>query len=424
MKDETGEKCCVREARHLPKRPRLSANSPDAGHLQFGHHGALLRTSVPAIAFLMVLCSMGPAANACAIPVFRYALEHWQSDLFEADVFHRGPLSAADRTVVSALEDRSLVNGGSVNLEVVPCDVDGVLADDLQQVWSGLDDPPLPYLVVRAPGGRGGSPIVWKGLLADVPSTWGDSSVEREVQRRILAGDAIVWVVLTGEDAAVAEQLAKTIEDAFPALVENIPLPPGIGLPGSQLLSSIPLEIRFSVLTIARNEAADTWLRRSALAMSREAVADRETLVLPIFGRGRALASLKPTEVDADSLEELSRFLCGACSCQAKELNPGFDLLLSIHWDEQLFDPDATPIQEPDQQTEAAATREPEFVPIPAGNASSKITAITAAPSRPANDQPAPSNRAAPPQDPLLLWGSIVVVLAVYLWRRGRRNID
>ena len=46
-------------------------------------------------------------------------------------------------------------------------------------------------------------------------------------------------------------------------------------------------------------------------------------LVFPIFGRGRVLGGL---EVKAKEIEEAARFLCGACSCQVKELNPGVDL--------------------------------------------------------------------------------------------------
>lgn len=421
MNGAKGMTCDVLEARNLPRLPRLSAGSPAAGLSPIVPRGTLRRTSGLAAASLLVLFGLPISAGACAIPVFRYALERWQSDLFEVDVFHCGPMSAADRAALSKLEDLSLVNGGLVNLEVVACDVAAVLDDDLQQLWHGLADPALPYVVVRAPGGREGSPIVWKGGLADVPSTWGETPVEQELQRRILAGDSIVWVVLAGDDAAVAERLAKTIADALPTLVESIPLPPGIGLPGSQLMSSIPLEIRFSVLTVTHEDAANTWLRRSAIARSREPVGDGETLALPVFGRGRALAALKPSEVDFESLAELTRFLCGACSCQAKELNPGFDLLLSIDWDRQLFDPETQPIS---ASAQTAAPRELELVPIPPGNTMASNTDSIATQLPPVSEDAASAGTKTAKQDQRLLWGGVIVVLAVYLWRRGRRRAD
>src|SRR5262249_42605094 len=54
----------------------------------------------------------------------------------------------------------------------------------------------------------------------------------------------------------------------------------------------------------------------------------------PIFGRGRALCSLEGKALAAKDIEEAARFLCGACSCQVKELNPGVDLLIAADWDE------------------------------------------------------------------------------------------
>lgn len=379
-------------------------------------------TSIRTMAvWIAVALGLGEPASACAIPVFRYALERWQSDLFEVDVFHRGPLSPMDRAAVSALEDHSTTNGGNVNLEVVLCDIETTLAEDLQTVWMGLAEPSAPYAVVRAPGGRSGSPVIWKGPLANIPQSWGDTSTERELQRRLLAGDSIVWVVLAGQNATDSDQVTKTMLGQFPTLAEEIPLPPGIGLPGSQLMSAIPLEMRFSAMNVSYHDAAATWLRRCAMAMSRAPVTAADTLVLPVFGRGRALTPLKPEDVDAESLEELSRFLCGACSCQVKELNPGFDLLLAINWDEQLFDPNATPITSPSEKAASPASDEPELVSIPQGMNSQENVET------PAID-PAPTQTVATtekewqyklflPSTGLLL----IITIAVLRWNRGRR---
>lgn len=383
------------------------------------------RTSIIIVrlAVLAALIAATPVTGAaCAIPVFRYALERWPSDLFEVDVFHHGPLSAADAALVSSLEDRSLVNGGTVNLEVVRCDVDGNLDADLREVWDALDNPPLPYVVVRAPGGRNGSPLIGKGPLAELPSSWGDANAERELLRRILAGDSIVWVVLTGRDTSAAEATAKQIEANFTTLVDNIPLPPGIGLPGSHLMASIPLEIRFSVLRVPHDDLATGWLRKTAMAMSQEPITDDDTLILPVFGRGRALPPLKPADVDADSMEELSRFLCGACSCQVKELNPGFDLLVSINWDEQLFDPDAPPLPSSASRDAAVTSTEPEMVAIPVG------TSTPVEPLQPVAAEQAPSadtdrgqpSDVRPRVDAIALSLGILVTVAVFVFRRRR----
>ena len=37
-----------------------------------------------------------------------------------------------------------------------------------------------------------------------------------------------------------------------------------------------------------------------------------------------------------DFIEEVTHFLLGSCSCEVKAQNPGWDLLLSVDWDDAL----------------------------------------------------------------------------------------
>ena len=45
---------------------------------------------------LIIVLSLGfsSAAQACSVPVFRYALERWPADAYRLVIFHNGPLSA------------------------------------------------------------------------------------------------------------------------------------------------------------------------------------------------------------------------------------------------------------------------------------------------------------------------------------------
>ena len=43
-------------------------------------------------------------ADACAIPVFRYALERWEPYPYEAIIFHKEPLGVAATNAFNALE--------------------------------------------------------------------------------------------------------------------------------------------------------------------------------------------------------------------------------------------------------------------------------------------------------------------------------
>jgi len=218
------------------------------------------------------------------------------------------------------------------------------------------------------------------------------------------------------------------LTEQFPTLMEEIELPAGVGLPGSELLARIPLGVRFSLLEVA----ADSGLRRTAVARSAQPVDEQTTLVVPVFGRGRGAQVLTAEELDADVIADLSRFLCGACSCQVKQLNPGFDLLLPVSWDERLYGDDVPA----EVLADATATNadEPTLVAIPAGPA--KVTSMEARPATAADEA---ANRAAaqtettpsPVQvknDWYLLGTCVLIVGLVYVWRRqaswSRRNSE
>ncbi len=37
--------------------------------------------------------------------------------------------------------------------------------------------------------------------------------------------------------------------------------------------------------------------------------------------------------INAETIQDAAKFLCGACSCLVKRLNPGVDLLMAADWD-------------------------------------------------------------------------------------------
>jgi hypothetical protein len=292
----------------------------------------------------------------------------------------------------------------------------------------------LPHVVLRCPGGRQGSPIVWAGPLAEVEQVLAVSRPEQELARRLLSGEAVVWLVLRGSDAERANGATKLVKEQLPTLMNEIELPAGVGLPGSELLSRIPLEVRFSVLEVPAKEAANSLLRRTAIARSREPVDAATTLIVPVFGRGRAVQVLTLDELDADVIADSSRFLCGACSCQVKQLNPGFDLLLPVAWEERLYGEEVPAEVVADATT--ATAKDPTYVAIPDGpQPSAEVATMSARPATPADEA---ANRAAEPSPPprtssepattdwYLLGACVLMVGALYAWRRqaawSRRN--
>jgi hypothetical protein len=90
-------------------------------------------------------------------------------------------------------------------------------------------------------------------------------------------------------------------------------------------------------------------------------------VVVPVIGRGRAVGALAGDALKADAVADLAEFVTGSCSCEVKELNPGFDLLVSADW-EALLDlggPAEPPLQIPAPVLPPPRPREPEPAPLP-----------------------------------------------------------
>ena len=316
----------------------------------------------------IVLCTA--VASACNIPVFRFALERWKPDSCEVVVFHSGPLLIEDETTVHELESASLARDGLANLNVIRCDLSNNRDEELNNLWLTVREKvgaKLPMLVARSLKGRGKTINHWYGSLPEA-RTDGliESPIRSELTKRLQSGDAIVWLVLKSSEekktAAVRDLLKKQCDE----LPRKLELPEGIGLPGSELYSEVPLLLQFSVLEVDPSDPKEQYLVRQLQGFHADATIDGEPLIVPIFGRGRALEVIPASQLNADLVHDLTEFLCGACSCQVKEQNPGFDLLLSTNWNEALFGDDSEG-PPPEAASGNGQKKGAELIPIPSG---------------------------------------------------------
>ena len=287
---------------------------------------------------ILLTFAIASTAYACNIPVFRYALERWRPDQCEVIVFHNGKLTADQASVLQNLETNHADR--YANIKVVRSDVADATSQH-RELWKAIGsdaEASLPYAVVRTKIGPGRIVNGWHGPLAAIADKGVlDSPARQELSRRLLSGHAIVWLMIGASDEARNEQARRMLTDNFQSLTRKIELPEGIGLPGSELHSEVPLLLRLSLLEIDRSDPKEEFLVQLLSGFQPEAVAEGEPLIIPVFGRGRALEVIPASDLNERLLEDLTAFLSGACSCQVKEQNPGFDLLLSVDWNTKLF---------------------------------------------------------------------------------------
>lgn len=324
---------------------------------------------------LLVLTLVALTAQACNIPVFRYALERWRPDVSQFIVFHRGPLTAEHQGQIDQFRQRAEVVGANaqvtlVDLAQAPARDTAAAHSQERALWQQLSSQAnptleLPYLLVRLPHTRG-LLNAWHGpLTPTLQAALVESPVRSELTRRLLLGDAIVWLLIRSPDEERNAPVRKLLTEQCRELSSTIVLPEGIGLPGSELFSEVPLLLRFSVIEIDRGDVREQFLL-NVFENFQPAAFDRgEPLLVPVFGRGRALEVIPAEDVSSNLIADLTAFLSGACSCQVKEQNPGFDLLLSANWDAELFGEDA-PLPPPAKSI-GQGDRGPVLLTIPPG---------------------------------------------------------
>ncbi len=286
-----------------------------------------------------VLAAMLSAVSlwACSVPVFRYALEKWAPDTYQATVFHRGPLSAAQEALARDLTRDGLAGRLHANISLQTVDLAETPAPELLELWQQSGTQTLPWLVVRYPQASRLPGQILSGPLAEATlKQVFDSPARKEIARRLGQGDSAVWVLLEFGDRQRNDDTTKLVETRLNFLAGVLKLPAIEAQDVAAGLVTVPeggLKLAFSLLRVSRTDAAEETFVKMLLGSEADLGAIREPMLFPVFGRGRALYALAGKGINHETLDEAATFLIGKCSCQVKELNPGVDLLLAADWD-------------------------------------------------------------------------------------------
>ncbi len=324
------------------------------------------RTLIQTVVALAIAMSAA-FAIACNVPVFRYALERWRPDVCQVIVFQDGELSEDQDLQLRLLEKNAAKKGAAANAEIVRSLVQKESDRKRKELWLSLRDNPrvtLPWVVIQTSLGTGQSISHWAGSLADASkANLFQSPIRSELSRRLLRGDSVVWLMLKSNDEKADRSIRDLLAVELDRLSKKLQLPDGIGLPGSELYSEVPLFLKFTILELDPKDPQEELLVKLMLGF--ETDTRNEPMLAPVFGRGRALEVIPAKQLNAGLIEDLTMFLCGACSCQVKERNPGFDLLLSTDWDRELYGDDGEP--PPAVTTLERTPSKPTLLTIPPG---------------------------------------------------------
>jgi hypothetical protein len=288
---------------------------------------------------LLVAAAEAPPTCACSVPVFRYALEHWEPDPYTAYIFHRDELTAEQQSALAALRAEAVDGTTITNLTVRLVNLETDLTDEegLQRVWEANQTESLPQLVLYSPPKWGPPQKVWAGeFSAQTANLLLESPVRAQIKDRLISGDSVVWVLLEGGDKQ-RDDLAFELLTAELALLQNKLKLSEIKEEDRESLSVDPgtLKVAFSAVRLSRNDPAELPFVEMLLGIEpdlRDEDFASQPMVFPVFGRGRALYALVGNGIAANQIEDAGRFLTGDCQCTVKRDNPGVDLMMSVDW--------------------------------------------------------------------------------------------
>jgi hypothetical protein len=301
-------------------------------------------------------------------------------------LFHRGPLTDADREQIRPLEaqlDASLVNIAFRKVDVSQFDAASKNGDAKEgdaskesvadaALFAALGNPSLPSLVVQYPAHLDIQKPVWVSSLSrEATASLTDSTVRQELTRRLASGQTAVWLLLETGQSQQDDSAAALVEAEIKKLEQELKLPELTTAPEDAILSDTPLKVAFSLIRVKRDSEAEKALVAMLIGSEPDLAERSDPMVFPVFGRGRALWALIGAGVTAKNIQDSAAFLVGACSCEVKEQNPGFDLLLAADWD-MLLSQGGIPLAA--AATPSTPPAEAELVPIPTGAGPTEVT--------------------------------------------------
>lgn len=348
----------------------LRAGSCQERELSASHRGSLSNSRRLLLRFAVLAAFLSAVSLwACSVPVFRYALEKWPPDTYQALVFHRGPLTTAQDVLARDLTRDGLAGRLHANVSLQSVDLAQNPAPELLELWQRVGTPTLPWLVVRYPQALRLPDHIVSGPLTEATLKQAfDSPARQEITRRLGHGDSAVWVLLEIGDRQRDDTTTKLIETRLNYLAGVLKLPAIEAQDIAAGLVTVPeggLKLKFSLLRVSRSDLAETAFIQMLLGSEADLREIKEPILFPVFGRGRALYALAGKGISHETLDEAATFLIGKCSCQVKELNPGVDLLLAANWDKLIKTHITTDPSLPTLPTLAEAA--PETVTISSG---------------------------------------------------------
>src|SRR4030065_486979 len=168
--------------------------------------------------FILISACLAQPVFGCAVPVFRYALERWAPDAYEAVIIHRGPLADDDPA-------SSLLKGNEaefLNLRISTMDLETSAENEVTSLLGGAIPETLPALAVWYPLQKGRAAPFWTGEFTPAAVKALIQSPKRlQLAQRLTDGQTAVWVVVESGNAAKDKAVMQLLDQQLAAATKE-----------------------------------------------------------------------------------------------------------------------------------------------------------------------------------------------------------
>lgn len=276
----------------------------------------LRKITVFLIPLAACLCPL--TAQACDVPVFRYALERWPAERYLLTAYGPDSLSPQQKQALAFCRNLSSRPDNPANFDLVV---------------SGAPPGEAPSFQLTCPSVAGRPVDIWSGGITEQNAgRIADSPARQEIAARLVDGQSAVWVLLESGDRGRDEAAGRLLESELAALERSLTLPEAVTGGGGRDLPQ--LRVDFSLIRVSRTDPAEEVLVRM-LCSSEPDLGDYSAwpIAFPVFGRGRVLYALVGAGITQENIRRACAFLVGPCACEIKDLSPGMDLLIAADWE-------------------------------------------------------------------------------------------
>jgi hypothetical protein len=275
------------------------------------------------------------------VPVFRYALQDWDTDLYNVYVFYKGDLDAQSGDLIGRIRDAREIGANLSISSIEVSEMDGKIKTIHDQ--AKIDR--YPSMVVRFPNTEGPEGTAWAGMMTNqTMDALLASAGQKEIIKRLLAGDSVVWVLVEGgkksDDDAAFKALQQHISKAQNQLKSKMKMNVIQSDSKYNFDVGVPLKLKFSAIRISRKSPSDGVLAETLLGTDQltEYADEGNPVAFAVFGRGRVLPGVVTLDdiKDGQAILEACQELAGPLLDERKENTGRADLPLVVNWTQSI----------------------------------------------------------------------------------------